>query len=46
MLNQPRGFGPFFWRIFMWSTEEIIYRLLFIASIIVLALDLMVWRPN
>jgi hypothetical protein len=30
----------------MWSTEEIIYRLLFLASIIVLVMDLMVWRPN
>jgi hypothetical protein len=30
----------------MWSTEEIIYRLVLLASIIVLVLDLMVWRPN
>jgi hypothetical protein len=30
----------------MWSTEEIIFRLVILASIVVLALDLMVWRPN
>lgn len=30
----------------MWSIEEVIFRLVILASVVVLAMDLMVWRPN